>query len=81
MPQKQRKGGKNMSKISMIAELIVKQKINTKCHGCGRAIQVTINDDCYVYLPTGAVRFRCPHCPQEFEIDLDIKEVENKRGK
>lgn len=64
--------------VSTVAQLIVQSNINLKCKGCGRAIQVTINDDCYIYLPNGGIRFQCPKCGHEYEINFDIKEV--KKG-
>lgn len=64
-----------METISFVSQLMVKDKINIKCEGCGRAIQVTINDDCYIFLPDGSIRFKCPHCNQEHRIDLQIEKV------
>lgn len=63
-------------KLSYIGELIATTKQNFKCEKCGRAFQFSFNDDCYIYLPDGSVRFKCPHCEQEYKIDFDITKVE-----
>lgn len=68
----------NKNKLSIVAELFTTSKIDLKCKKCGRAIQVTINDDCYVNLCTGQVRFKCMHCEQEYGIDLDIIPIEEE---
>lgn len=64
--------------ISIVSELFTKSKIDLKCKKCGRAIQVTINDDCYINLVAGQVRFRCMHCQQEYGVDLDITPIEKE---
>ena len=64
--------------ISIVSELFAKSKIDLKCKKCGRAIQVTINDDCYINLVAGQVRFRCMHCQQEYGVDLDIAPIEEE---
>lgn len=66
------------NKLSIVAELFTKSKIDLKCKKCGRAIQVTINDDCYINLCTGQVCFKCMHCEQEYGIDLDITPIEEE---
>lgn len=71
-----------MGKVGIVAELVVKNKINLKCEGCGRAIQFTIDDDGYIWLPTGALRFDCQHCKKVYEMTWDINPVmEGKNDK
>lgn len=67
------------SDISTVAMLIVTQKMTEKCPVCGRVFQWSENDDCYIYLPDGSVRFKCPHCRKSvFRVDYDITLVEPK---
>ena len=66
-------------KISTIGALIVTNKTDFKCESCGRVMQISMNDDCYIYLPDGSVRFKCKHCQEEYRIDFDIRKIEKDR--
>lgn len=65
--------------MSIVSELFVKNPMYLKCPKCGRAIMFTINKDGYIYLPTGQIRFRCQHCEKEFEMEYDVKPLEDKK--
>lgn len=69
------------SDISTIGMLIVTQKMIQKCPACGRVFQWSENEDCYIYLPDGSVRFECPHCHKStFRVDYDITLIEPKES-
>ena len=59
-------------KISFVSELFVKNKFGLVCKGCGRAIELSIDEDGFIYLPTGMLRFKCPHCEQIYELEYDV---------
>lgn len=57
-------------KISLVGKLILTAPFNGKCDACGNSFKFTLNDDTYVYLPTGIVRIKCPHCGQEYDMSI-----------
>ena len=67
-----------MGKVSVVSELFVKNKINLKCDGCGRAIQFTIDKDGYIWLPNGQIRFNCQHCNKVFEMNWDVEPLKEE---
>ena len=66
------------SDISTVAMLIVTHKMTEKCPACGRVFQWSENDDCYIYLPDGSVRFECPYCGQAHDTSLRIEKVKEE---
>lgn len=65
-------------KISLVGKLILSTPFNGKCDACGNSFKFTLNDDTYVYLPTGSVRVKCPHCGQEYDTSLTTKMTKEK---
>lgn len=60
-------------KISLVGKLILTFPFIGKCDACGNLFKFTLNDDTYVYLPTGIVRVKCLHCGQEYDTSLTRK--------
>lgn len=65
-------------KISLVGKLILTNPFNGKCEACGKSFKFTLNDDTYIYLPTGKVRIKCPHCGQEYDTSLTTKMAKEK---
>lgn len=66
-------------KISLVGKLILTVPFNGKCDACGKSFKFTLNDDAYVYLPTGRVRVKCPHCGQEHDTSLMTEKVKDEQ--
>lgn len=66
-------------KISLVGELILTTPVIGKCDACGKSFEFTLNDDAYVYLPTGGVRVKCPHCGQEYDMSLTTVMVKEEQ--
>lgn len=66
-------------KISLVGKLILTAPFNGKCEACGNSFKFTLNDDAYIYLPTGKVRIKCPHCCQEYDTSLTTKMAKEKQ--
>lgn len=66
-------------KVSTIGKIILETLFRPKCDSCGRSFAFTLNNDVYVYLPTGRVRVRCPHCGQEHDTSLKIEAVKEEQ--
>lgn len=68
-------------RVSTVGQLILSAKTTQKCPACGRVFQWCYNDDCYIFLPDGSVRFECPHCHKSvFRVDYDITVIEPKKS-
>lgn len=65
-------------KVSTIGKLILQSEFNAKCDSCGKMFNFTLNDDCYVYVPNGRVRVKCPHCGQAHDTSLRIEKVKEE---
>lgn len=65
-------------KPSFIGKLILSSEFNAKCDKCGEFFKFTLNEDAYVYMPTGRIRVRCTHCGQEHDTSLKIEAVKEK---
>lgn len=65
-------------KISLVGKLILTTPFNGKCDACGNSFKFTLNDDTYVYLPTGGVRVKCPNCGQGHDTSLRLEKVKDE---
>lgn len=66
-------------KVSTVGKMILSVKFFGVCDSCGKTFEFTLNDDTYIYIPTGRVRGKCPHCGQEHDTSLKIEKVEEPK--
>lgn len=67
-----------MKQTSTVAAIVINTPITIKCEGCKKKFEFKMNEDCFIYIPDGSVRLRCPHCGQVHRINLTVEKVKGE---
>lgn len=63
--------------MNFVSKVLLENKNQVKCEKCGKSFNFQLGEDCVIYIPTGEVRTKCPHCNQYYNISFSFRAVQN----